>query len=357
METNAPVLAGPQSEGFLHGLAFFLSGLVLPLGSLTFYRKASQRRVAVAILFFLLLTCGITVFVTIKGAASLWSFQNDIQKSFDEGKFPEITIQDGIAQVKGAQTRVLMDDPQMFVAIDTTGQYTGIDRSKYQQGFLLTRDTLYFLSQNGQYRSIPLSEVNTAFNQNPIVINAQTSIYYWQIFSVIFAVFLFLILILWNTVVRLMYVAMLALLVWGVASLIRPNVGFGPIIITALYALVPAIYISDLFDLAKVSFPGLQTLLFIPFWAAGLFAYFSSTDFFRDKPLRLWRALIGVPLLLVLLIDIFITNYPYEAGIAWGVAVLTMLGLAAAALFTRLNRPGPLEAAPIAPIAPAPPQV
>jgi len=88
-----------------------------------------------------------------------------------------------------------------------------------------------------------------------------------------------------------------------------------------------------------------------------LFAYFSSTDFFRDKPLRLWRALIGVPLLLVLLIDIFITNYPYEAGIAWGVAVLTMLGLAAAALFTRLNRPGPLEAAPIAPIAPAPPQV
>ena len=339
METNQSLPVEAPAGGFLQGLAFFLSGLVLPLGSLSFYRKAAQQRVGIAILFFFLFTSGISVLVTINAAKSMGAVQSDIQKNFDEGKIPEITIQDGIAQVKGAQTTVFSDDPQIFAAIDTTGQYQGIDRSKYQQGFLMTRDTLYILSQNGQYQGLPLSEFNTAFNMNPIVINASTSIQAWRVFMLIGLVVFFVVLILWNTFVRLMVVAFLALLVWGIASLISPKVAFTPVIASALYALVPAIYLSYLFDLANISFPGLQTLLFIPFWAAGLFASLSSAKFLQETSLRLWRALLGLPLLLLLMIDLFV-EYPYRAQIAWGVAALTMLALVAVGLLTRARAAG-----------------
>jgi len=352
METSQPLPAVPPSGGLLQQIGLFLGGLVLPLGSLTFYRKVSQQRVAVALLFFLLFTTGISFLITLNVGKDLWPVQGEIQKAFDQGKFPEITIRNGLAQVKGDQTQVLIDQDTMFVAIDMTGQYTGIDRTKYTQGFLLTQDTLVFLSQNGQYRSLPLSQFNEVFNQDPIVINAQTTVQFWQAFTLITVIVVFLALLVWSTLLRLMYVAMLALIIWAVISLFRPKAGFGPVIISGLYALVPAIYLTYLFDLAKLSFPGLQTLLLLPFWVIGLMASFSGADFFRERSLRLWRAVIGLPLLLLLMVDIFVP-YQYEAGIAWALAVLTFLALLGVGLVTRGSGPAPAPVEPT-PVEPTP---
>jgi hypothetical protein len=342
IEKKAP---GP---GCLTEAGWFFSGAVLPMGSITFYRKAAGRSVAGALVFFVLFTLVITTLSTLALGIGMFSAVPGIREAYDNGEIPDITISQGIAEVEGPQPFIFTDasNPGLegtIVAVDTTGQIVEIDRSRYYQGFLLTRTELHMLDNNGRYQVIPLQDLNTAFETDPIVINADTASRGWATFSVFMVIFLFIFLVLWNTVVRLMILATWALVAWGIISLMRPNTGFGPIIITALYAVIPAIYITHLFSRVGFTFPGLQTFFFLIFWVIGMMACLGALNVLpEDQPLRSWTALIGLPMLLVYMVDTaWPIPAPYGSITLWVVTFLTVFVLVGVRLFLRFKGSNP----------------
>ncbi len=328
-----PKASSNDRPGCLSELGWFAAGAVLPLGSLSFYRKVSKRRVGMAILFFFVFTILITILTTIKMGSSMIGVSQDIRDQYTKGVIPKITIRNGIAEVDGPQPAILVNQRTssgvIFIAVDTTGQITSIDTSRYTEGILLTRTDLHFLSNTGNYQVIPLSEVNKFFGHDPLLINADTVASVWKMFAVLFSLIIFILLVLWNSVVRLMFIAMFALILWGVASLIRPKIGFAPFIISGLYAIVPAVYLAYLFGRINASFLGLQTLLLVIFWALALVGCLAQEKFFSQEiPARLWMALIGLPMLIWFIVDYFVTiPFPYGELVLFAVALLTGLFL------------------------------
>jgi uncharacterized protein DUF1189 len=357
----APTAENSARSGFLGELGWFYSGAVLPMGSLSFYRRAAQRSVGLAVLFFFLFTAVVTVISTINIGVSMAGFAQNIHKEYQQGNIPNITISGGIAQVTGPQPVILANektsDGAIFVAIDTTGQITAIDTSQYTQGFLLTRTDLQVLDSSRGVQRVPLSQLNQMFSTDPLVINEASVANAWDILTAISAALVLIGLFLWNSVVRLMFIATLALIAWGIGSLIRPKIGFGPFIVTGLYAVVPALYLAHLFGRSGVTFFGLQTLLWVAFWIAGLIAALSQAKFFTvDVAPRLWTALIGLPMLILLIVDVF-AKFPSPAGpiALWAVSLLTGIALVAVRLYFHLQdmKKAVPETVPETPLPPA----
>lgn len=165
-----PVEKKDTRPGCVSEIGWFFSGAVLPIGSLSFYRKASQRNVGIAILFFLVFTIVTSILSTVALGKSMLGVTRDIRDAYQQGKVPEIAIRGGIAEVSGPQPLILEDQQTgsggAFIAIDTTGQITSIDQSRYYQGILLTRTELHSLSE-GRYQRIPLSQLNAALRSGP----------------------------------------------------------------------------------------------------------------------------------------------------------------------------------------------
>jgi len=342
MEIKQEMTAALETKGAgcLAELGWLASGFVMPLGSLSFYRMAARRRVGSAILFFFIFTLTVALLATIGLARNMFAAGAGIRETFESGSLPEIVIRDGIAEVEGHQPMIVVNDEspagqRMIIVIDTTGQYKEIDRTRFDQGVLLTRTELHILNQDGRYQAVPLSEIQTMFDTNPIIINAETASRGWNVFAAALTIVAFLGLVLWQSFVRLMFIAMIALLLWGLASIIRPNTGFEPILVSGLYALVPAVYLRYMFQRVGFSFPGLETFILIAVWVIGLLASLSQADFFkREGPPRLWRAFIGIPMLIVLAASVMF-DFNYEKNIVAGAILLTLLALAAIGIYFR----------------------
>jgi len=334
-----------RGAGCLSEVGWFLSGAVLPMGSLTFYRKAAQRSVGSTILFFIFFTALISTMLSLSFGVTMYSASGGIEDAYAGGSIPEITISQGVAEVGGTQPFILLSGPSsngqtILVATDTSGTLKRIDTNRFDQGFLLTHTELHMLNR-GDYQVIPLSNLHDTFDRDPIIINAETVSRFWKVMAVVLVFVVFIFLTLWYTVIRLMIIATIALVLWGIVSLIKPNTGFGPIIITGLYAIVPAVYLSHLFSRSEISLPGLQTLFLIVFWGIGLAANFMDfTKTSDDQPMRLWTALIGVPMLILYMVDVFWNLPPQGELIAlWVITVFTGLTLAGLRLFFRFNKP------------------
>jgi Protein of unknown function (DUF1189) len=346
MDVQSEPVAAPKNTvrpAFLTELGWFASGAILPMGSLLFYRKISQRSVGLAILFFFTFTIILTILTTITVGTSLATIAGEIHKEYQQGKIPVITIQNGIAKVDGPQPFILADEHSssgtILIAVDTTGQISSIDRSRYSQGLLMTQTDLQILNTNGRYQTTPLSQINTLFRQDPLLINEQTVSNAWIKFEAILVIVVFIALVLWNSFVRLMFIAMIALILWAIVSVFRPKIGFGPFIICGLYAIVPAIYISHLLDRIHASFISLQTILLIFFWLIALIASLSQHKFFSlERSPRLWTAWIGLPMLIWFIVDDFIKiPSPYGEIILWALALLSGLVLIAIRLYFHLQ--------------------
>lgn len=330
---GAAASAQPQSPGCLSAIGWLGAGWVLPCFSLNFYFLAARRRAASALIFFFVFTLAITSLQTLALIRGLFQAGAEIRRGFESGSFPEITISGGEAQVDGPQPMVLFDESDTWVAIDTTGELTEIDRQRYRQGFLLTRTTLVMLDNNGRYQELSLRDLQLALDTDPLIINGDTTTAYWAGFSVIAVIAAFLFLILWNAVVRLAYVALIALALWGIAALIRPGTGFGPVLITGLYAVVPALFISFLLSQIQINIPFTTTFFLVVFWGVGLAGAFlprtaapassSVGDYFRaERTLRGWRAVIALPLLLDVALEmIFHWNAWY---VTWPLTLITL---------------------------------
>ena len=338
--------------GCLAELGWLGAGFVLPCASLTFYRRAARCRVVAAVAFFALFTLLITGLQTLSVGRALLSARRDIRELFESGKFPEIVIRDGVARVNAEQPLVLLDDGDSIFVIDSTGTYRRLDRSTHSQGFLLTRTSLHVMSDDGKYQEIPLEAFHGLLGANPIVVNADSASRFWAGFTAIATPVAFLGLAIWHVLIRFVYLAMLGLVIWGVVSLLRPNTGFGPVLITGLYALVPAMYAHYLLGRLGVGFITLQTLLLLPLWGIALAAALAAPGrsiLGRERSLRGWRALFGVPLLLVFALDVVFAPR-WGVAIAWLVAWLTFVSLAAVGLWSawRETRPEPAESPQVA---------
>jgi hypothetical protein len=349
---TTPPAASPaapqQNAGCLSELGWLAAAPALSCFSLNFYHLATKRRTGSAVMFFFAFTF---VIVSLQACGILWGLfkaGQEIRQSFERGEFPEITITDGVAEVSGQQPFVF-EDNDSFLGIDTTGQYTEIDRRRYIQGLLLKRTSVVFLSRQGEYREVPLSDVQRLLGlSDPFILNGETAANYWTGFSLLASVIAFLALIVWNWLVRLAYIALIGLVVWGIVALVRSGTGFGPVLIAGLYALVPALFIHFLLGQVNFTLPLLTTFFLIVFWGLGLAAAFwpraasaapaTADEYFRtERPLRGWRALIALPVVIDIVLEMI---FNWKAWyVTWPLTMFTLIALLAVSLWPLTKLP------------------
>jgi hypothetical protein len=274
-KTDQPSVVEAQGTSS-SGLAWLLKGFAYPCWSGAFYRQAARKRLILAVLFFTLFGLVFTLVGTVRTAVAFHTVGTEIENAFREGTFPTITIADGRARVEGPQPLVLFDEGRQFIAIDTSGTYREINTNKYSEGLLLTRNAVHVLSEEG-YEQLPLSQLNEVFG-SPIVLDQAGVLEIWSTIAAVLGVIVFLGLLLWHVLIRFVHIILFGLLVWGVAAMLQKETDFGPVLITGLYANVPAIYMHLIFGLLGGAFPGLYSLLLLIIWG------FAMRAVLRDRP-------------------------------------------------------------------------
>lgn len=254
----------PQDSGIADELIWVGRGFFQPLYSLPFYKAAARKSLVDAVLFFVVFGTILTIAATINLSVGLGSAARDIEQAFASGEFPEIVIQNGLAQVRARQPLILLEEQGAVAIIDTSGFHQSIDTNRYAQGFLLTRNSFHLYSR-GDYQVLQLADLNQAFG-DPIVINRETALEFWQSFTRIFSIAAFIGLGLWNIVLRFMLLTFLGVVVWGVLSALSVRSDYGPVLVVGIYALVPAVYVSFLLGQLGITFCGLQTGLHLLVW-------------------------------------------------------------------------------------------
>lgn len=262
--------AGNESKengGFQSWLTFMIKGFIFPCFSPSFYRAASKKSLIGGIAFFFLFAFVITFVPTIQLFIAMSGVGSEIQGAYERGEIPNIVIEDGIAEVDGTQPFVF-EDNGTIVAIDTTGEMNEIDTRWYSQGFLLTQTELHILNEN-EYQVLPLIDLNNDF-KNPIVLDKANVLDLWNTVLIWITIIVFVGILLWNSIIRLAYIALIGLVIWGIVTLMKKGVGYSPVLITGILAIVPVTYLKFLLSLANISFFTLYTLLLIVVWSFAL---------------------------------------------------------------------------------------
>ncbi len=250
--------------GCLAEVSWLSMGFIRPTYSVSYYRRARRRPVAIAAAFFVIFGLALTFVATLALLQAMVAASQGIEEAFQSGEFPEITIADGRASIAGRQPIVLTEDETGLIVLDTTGTYTSIDRSAYLRGILMT-ETEFHVLDNNQYRILPLSDLQELLG-NPFLLNESTALRYWRQFTALFTVFSLIALSFWNILIWFMWLSFLAIVFWGFASLFQRGADFREILILGIYAYVPATYLQMLFGLAEISIFGLRTLLLLGVW-------------------------------------------------------------------------------------------
>lgn len=339
-----------QGEGCLGELTWLGMGLTLPIVNLNFYRKAAHRKVSSALLTFFVFALLVTVLTTINFSRTMNEGGQAIQKAYDDGSFPTIIIQDGVARVDGRQPLILAEEDGSIIAIDTTGRLTEIDRSKYYQGLLLTKTEIHLL-RKGEYQISKLTEIQQIFNQNPIVLDKANVIQLWKSFSNLAVIVGFVGLAFWNMLLRLGYLALMALLLWPVANLFKAGTGYQNIFSTGGYVLIPAMLLHHLVSRNGAGFFGDQTLIFLPMWGLALaWSLRKTPEEAAHITLHPREMLIPLPLLVLIAVDMLV-NIPNGDIFLWGALALTILAaVAAGPLFTPRDKSDTISPPPIEPL-------
>lgn len=228
-------------ELILQFVQWFFRGLVQPVYSLPFYRKGIKKGLGWAIFFLFFFALIQTAIIGVRFATGMSQTSENTEDFPDMGDLESITIEDGVARVEGTQPWVTSDN-EYFFGIDTTGEITEIDESRYDNGILLTRTTLHTLSE-GDYQRYALRDINATFG-NPIVINEEVLNRFWGIFSNVLLVVIIVGSFLWHFVARLALLALLALFLWAVTQSWRKETEYSEVLITGIYVSVPFIYLN-----------------------------------------------------------------------------------------------------------------
>jgi hypothetical protein len=283
MEDNL-IIQNSQNEkhnGFGSNLIWLLKGFLFPCWSREFYKKASERRVIVAVAFLFIFAIAQTSVTAIQVAIAMNDAGYEIKQAYKKGVIPSIVIKDGLANVDGSQPYIF-EDKRQFIAIDTTGGIREINTSEYSEGMLLTRSELHFVNEDG-YRVFQLADLNETFG-NPIVLDKAHVLEIWNKASLAIDLVAFIGVFIWNSIVRLAYVVLIGLVVWGIVSIKRQGIGFSPILITGIYAIVPTTYLMFVLKQIGIGFFSLYTILFIVIWIIALSFVLESKTSNSVKP-------------------------------------------------------------------------
>jgi hypothetical protein len=269
MEQNlgTPISHNASDQGFVPGLIWLLKGFIFPCWSREFYKKASEKRVIVAVVFLFIFAIAQTSVAVIQVAIAINDVGNEIMQAYKKGTIPSIVIKDGLANVDGPQPYIFKDKRQ-FLAIDTTGGIREINTSEYSEGMLLTRSELHFVNEDG-YRVFQLADLNETFG-NPIVLDEAYVLELWNKAFLAINLVVTIGVLFWNSIVRLAYIVLIGLVVWGIVSIKRQGIGFSPILVTGIYAIVPTTYLMFILKQIGISFFSLYTILLIVIWIFAL---------------------------------------------------------------------------------------
>jgi hypothetical protein len=314
----------PQSWG--HRFLWLLASFILPVFSLRFYRIAQRKSVFRALIFFISFATALSALFTIRAARILSEIDTEIQTSLSSGDFPTITIRNGVASVDAPQPLVILDQQGQLFALDTSGQLTDIDPERYREGILLTRNQLIVLDNTGQRQSLQLGDLNELFAADPIVIDQDFILKAWDRFSKIAIVLAGLGLWVWHFFVRMLTLTLVGLLIWGSISVLRNQTSYNLIMITGLYAVVPALYLHYLLGRVGLTLPGLQTMILMLIWMGISIATLNPVEMSSSvQELNLLKMTpIGIPMLIVLAWDVVFTP-EIDPLALWGVPTLTLV--------------------------------
>lgn len=315
-----------SGEGALTQLLWHAASFILPVFSLRFYRIVQRKRISRALVFFVLFGTVLSVLFTFKIVRIIDELDREIAAALAGGDFPDIVIQDGVASVDAPQPLVLLDQEGRLFVLDTSGVYEDIERERYREGILLTRTDLIVLDGSGERSSIRLAELNDLFNTDPIVIDETFVQTAWERSSRVAIVVGALALWIWHTVLRLMVLALLGLLIWRTVSVVRSQMDFASIMVTGIYAAVPALYLHYLLGRVGLTVPGLQTMILMLIWLGISMASlgYGENSFVGQEGSLLRMTPVGIPMLLVLGWDVVFAP-DIEPLALWGVPVLTFI--------------------------------
>lgn len=263
---NINTTVEPEPIGCSGQLIWLLKGFYQPLYKLDFYRRALNKRVLTAIVFFVLFGIVLTFISTLRLYYSVMStIPRNIRDAYEEGRVPEIVIEDGIASVSGDQPYVLENSQGTFTALDTTGKYQRIDSSRYAQGLLLTRDELHILTTT-RYQIMKLSDLQRILGANPLVLDQEGAVKISQRAIGLLSILIFIMYGFWNSIAWLIFMCFLALIMLGIARIIGSRAEFNHVLILGIYAFVPVVYLTLLLDLINFRFSLLRILLLLSVW-------------------------------------------------------------------------------------------
>jgi hypothetical protein len=317
----------------------------MPCFSLNYYRRGVRRGSGLAIGFFMLFALCVTLVQTLRIGASLVSAGQDLQRAYLEGRVPTLVIQAGVATSDPARPFIISEESGTLIAIDTTGAIRNIDRTRSTQGLLLTRGAIQVLNQ-GEYQTVPLSQVQQLLQMDPIILDAPGVARLWQRLTLWVTGIVLGVMLLANLLLWFIAIAVLTGLVRALVGLLGWRGGYSEAISVGLYAAVPAVYVAYLLGLLGIRFTGMQALIqivvmLIVFLTGAGEA--SQPDAAAWAPLHAWRSLVGVPFLAALVLDA-VTPWPYRAMVMWALTLVTVLALVLVTLV-----PGEKPAAPPAP--------
>jgi len=315
----------------------YLAGPVLPISSPSFYRNAARRPAFAALVFFVLFSLVVTVLQTVRVTADFGDARQAIDDAFASGEIPEVIVEDGVATVYAPQPYVAVDDGYSLIVLDTTGVYTGRELldGGYESGLILTRDTVYSFDDDGRFQQTSLRELNLLLPMihfNAALLKRFIDLAQGFVFGGLFF---------WHVVLGPLYITLLGLGVWAVASMAKKNISFNAVLVTGFYAAIPAMYAEYLMGQIDADVFLLFTLLLLIIWTVGLVAGVGTRragDWLRgERTLRAWRAVIGLPMLVIFALDVI---YDWDRGplIVWVSAAVTVATLVIVGYFTGMQR-------------------
>jgi hypothetical protein len=329
-EPPAPPAEAPASTTAPSVLELYGAGLVLSGISPTFYWHAMRRRASSALYFIVLFGLVIATIQTLGISHTFGTFTKEVEQSFASGAFPQLTLSGGRLAVEGPDPYIREYEGGVLI-VDTTGTYgpSVLQKGRLQTGFLLTRSTLYMLNQ-GEMQSAPLDQIQPMLG-DPFVLDGQLvrNVLDWLQTGI------YVVLMIAHTAGSLINVAILSLVVRAVASRVWTGVTFGPVFTIGVYATVPVTYGMYVLSRIGIVFCGLRLFLLLVVWAIGLVAAFAERGdgiLKGGRPLRSWRALIGVPMLVILALDAI---FSWSSGgiVVVGTTLMTLIVLAVVGLW------------------------
>lgn len=335
MNSDGMKTAKLEETDLVTELGWLGAGAVLPLTSISFYDRAVRRPPLMALIFFLAFGLVVGMLTAVGVTRDLGSLEGEVRQALIESEFPTITIADGIASANVPQPYTILDQDDTVLMIDTTGEVTSLNASRYDQGILLTQTELHILNQGGDYQITDLDDLNLLFGQDPLIINADTLSEFAGGFASVFSVIAFIVLLLWHVLVRLALVSFMALIIWALASTYWKGVKYSQVWIVGAYASIAALYLTYLLSRLSISICAVQFFLLAGIMLVVTYVLRPAGEEEGPrtfKPLMLQYAWVGLPLILVLSYDL-INSLPYQGMIQMGVMIGVVAVLAAVEYF------------------------